>query len=193
MNTLRQTLRQARAKLDTQFQQEAALQIKAQLTQLLAHHTLSRIGVFLAQEGEADPLFFIQYAASLHKSLFVPVSCFEQNTLSFYPYQLGEPLVKNRYNIPEPITQDKTPVLAETLDVILVPLVAFDCKKNRMGRGAGFYDRTFAPLKTLEKKPLLIGIAYEMQKVDHLETHEFDIKMDYIVTEQKIYGDVDKQ
>ena len=67
-------------------------------------------------------------------------------------------------------------------------MVGFDTKGNRLGMGAGFYDRTFN-FKLSEKinTPLLIGLAYECQKLDNLTPNSWDVPLDYIITEDTIY------
>ena len=68
--------------------------------------------------------------------------------------------------------------------------MGFDECGNRMGMGGGFYDRTFAFLNTdsKPKRPTLIGLAHECQKVDSLESESWDIPMDWIVTGKRTYG-----
>jgi 5-formyltetrahydrofolate cyclo-ligase len=72
------------------------------------------------------------------------------------------------------------------LDVVLVPLVAFDADCNRLGAGGGFYDRTFA-FRTRSGKPLLIGYAFDAQRVDRVPCEPWDIRLDAVVTERAIY------
>ena len=69
--------------------------------------------------------------------------------------------------------------------VVIVPLVAFDMQLSRLGYGGGFYDRTIAGWA---KKPILIGVGYEFQKVEKVPCDQHDIKLDYIVSETQIYS-----
>ena len=86
----------------------------------------------------------------------------------------------NKYGIPEP--QLKRKVIP---DVLLVPMVAYDDKLNRLGYGGGYYDRF---LKKYEKNNIIkIGLAISCQEVKRLPTNDFDKKMDYILTEKKLY------
>ena len=71
-------------------------------------------------------------------------------------------------------------------DIILVPVLAFDAKGNRLGYGAGFYDRTIARLKK-QKNILTVGLAYEMQLYGGLPVEENDVKMDMVITDRNIY------
>lgn len=82
------------------------------------------------------------------------------------------------------ILEPKTNVLINPndLDAIVVPLVAFDENKNRIGHGKGYYDRYLATTNALK-----IGVAFEMQKVEPFVKSEFDVTLDYIVSESKVY------
>ena len=76
-------------------------------------------------------------------------------------------------------------VEAASLDVVLLPLVGFDRQGHRLGTGGGFYDRTFAFRQQSPAPPLLIGIAYTCQEVDSLEPAEWDVDLDWVVTERE--------
>ena len=108
--------------------------------------------------------------------------------LDFYSYHTQGLLTKNCFGIKEPEIIKENVILPGDLDLIFLPLVAFDKDGNRLGRGSGYYDHTFAFLKTQSiKKPLLVGIAYEFQKIDKIPTDEWDVHLDLVVTEKNIY------
>ena len=69
----------------------------------------------------------------------------------------------------------------------MIPLVAFDRSCNRIGMGSGFYDKALSVLDDSVKKTHLIGLAYEFQKLDHIQPNKWDIALDCIVTEKKVY------
>jgi 5-formyltetrahydrofolate cyclo-ligase len=75
------------------------------------------------------------------------------------------------------------------LDLLLVPLVGFDADCNRLGMGGGFYDRTLAYLtrRTHWRRPRLVGIAHECQRVERLETGPWDVPLDAVATERRLY------
>ena len=100
--------------------------------------------------------------------------------MDFYKWSFNEPLKINMYGIPEP---EKIKLIYP--DVILVPLVAFDKKLNRLGYGGGYYDRLIKKLS--EKKNILkIGLALSTQKINNVPINEYDKKLDYIVTDKYI-------
>ena len=107
----------------------------------------------------------------------------------FSSYSKDQKLSLNDYGIPEPEHNDEKSIQAEQFDLMFIPLVAFDSKCNRIGMGGGYYDKTLAFKKESEKKskPLLIGLAYEFQKIDAIEKNAWDIPMDAIITENKTY------
>ncbi|MDC1485755.1 5-formyltetrahydrofolate cyclo-ligase, partial [Pelagibacteraceae bacterium] len=86
----------------------------------------------------------------------------------------------NKYGIPEPKT-----IKLIYPDLILVPLVAFDKKLNRLGYGGGYYDRL---IKKISKKKnfLTIGLALSVQKINNLPINKYDKKLDYIITDKYI-------
>lgn len=97
-------------------------------------------------------------------------------------------MTHNRYGILEPQLNCSHVSPVAQLDMILMPLVAFDSKGNRLGMGGGFYDRTLAHLpKNKAQRPTLIGIAHQCQFVDALPVASWDIPLDYIITDERIY------
>ena len=99
--------------------------------------------------------------------------------LIFRKWIAGENLIEGKYSIFEP--SEKSQIL--TPDIIIVPLLAFDENKNRLGYGGGYYDRTLALYPNAKK----IGLAYEAQKFEYIPSEKYDIKLDTIITEEKIY------
>ena len=96
--------------------------------------------------------------------------------MDFFKWSKKDPLVINKYGIPEPITN-------KTIypNILLVPLVAFDKNNNRIGYGGGFYDRYLNKIRK-DNKVITIGLAYSFQKVKKIQTKKYDIKLDFIIT-----------
>ena len=98
--------------------------------------------------------------------------------MNFFKWSTNEPLTINKYGIPEPTSSSlKSP------DILLVPLVAYDEYRNRIGYGGGFYDRYIKKIKKI-KKVLTIGVAFSYQKVKKVPINKYDIKLDFIVTDK---------
>ena len=100
-------------------------------------------------------------------------------SIKFFRWNLSQPLKVNRFGFLDPILQKK----AVTPDLIVVPLLAFDKSKNRLGYGKGYYDKFLSKNKDI----LTIGVAFSFQKFKKIKTSNFDIKMNNILTERGIF------
>jgi 5-formyltetrahydrofolate cyclo-ligase len=147
------------------------------------------IAFYIAHDSEIDPKPLMDLAQAQSKTCYLPaLSTQDLKHLVMVHYQVGDHLPKNRYGIPEP-TQNSAKTLApEQLDLVLVPLVAFDRTGTRLGMGVGYYDRTFAFLNQPHqlKHPQLIGLAYQFQEQEHLEHDAWDVGLDFIVTDKEV-------
>lgn len=147
----------------------------------------ARIAAYLPNDGEVDTTVLFEYLRERGRTAFLPI--LRQGMLWFGPCAGPAALHPNRYGIPEPPIDGETVTDAKDLDLVFVPLVAFDPRGHRLGRGGGYYDRTFAFRldKPAPAAPRLIGLAFEGQKVERLEAQPWDIPLDAAVTEAGIY------
>ncbi len=137
------------------------------------------IGGYFPVNYEIDDLEILKEFKKKNYQISLPV--IKKNfDMDFYKWSYREPLKINKYGIPEP--ESKFLVYP---DIILVPIVAFDSNLNRLGYGAGYYDRLISKLSK-KKKLLKIGLAFSVQRVDNIPTNKYDKKLDYIVTEKYI-------
>lgn len=74
----------------------------------------------------------------------------------------------------------------EILDVVIVPALAFDSKKNRIGFGGGYYDTFLEKVRKKNNKVLFIGICYDFQIIDSVPTEKHDVTLDFVVSESKV-------
>lgn len=116
------------------------------------------------------------------KLIYMPRCIDKQGHMEFFRVKTPDDLEKGSYGILEPSLNCS--MSEETEGVILVPGVAFDKSGYRLGYGAGYYDRYLARYPKLTR----IGVAFEMQICDMVYSGEYDCKMDYIVTEDKVYS-----
>jgi 5-formyltetrahydrofolate cyclo-ligase len=109
--------------------------------------------------------------------------------MRFVPYEPHARLKTNSFGIPEPANSSRDWIPPLHLDVIFMPLVAFDGRGWRLGSGAGFYDRCLSHLGVERRwrRPKLIGVAYEHQLIDALTPGEWDVPMDAVITETRIH------
>jgi len=188
---LRRSLRTQRRALSAVEQRRHA----ASLARLLGKHILflraRRLAAYRATDGELDPGPLLRLAQARHKQCHLPVlRPHPKPKLWFVRYRPGDPLVPNHYGIPEPSLRNGKIHLPWALDLLLLPLVGFDADCNRLGMGGGYYDQTLAYLSARGhwRRPLLVGLAHECQKVEHLEARPWDVQLDMIVTEERIYS-----
>lgn len=179
---IRRTCRDVREKLPRDFQQKASTKICAQIKQLNAYRYARHIALYHAYQGEVTLDELWRAAPMQGKFCYFPAINAEK-TLSFLPATPATPFKANRYGIPEPDVAISEAVCPKELDLIFMPLVAFDEFGTRMGMGGGYYDRTLAQ----ENHPLLIGVAYECQRQAYIAPEEWDIPLTAIITEQTIW------
>jgi 5-formyltetrahydrofolate cyclo-ligase len=187
-SSLRDQMRALRRGLGDVAQREAA----ARLARIMGRTPLFRrsrhIAFYLANDGELDPAILLQRAWDMKKVCYLPVITPGQR-LWFAPYEEGDPLSLNRFGIPEPMRPGLTLVSARALDLILTPLVVFDDRGHRLGMGGGFYDRTLAFLRQRRawRKPRLMGVAHDLQRVPALRTEAWDVPLDAVATDRCVY------
>ncbi len=180
----RQQIRAHRKSLDAQFILDASTKISEKVIALPAFIQAQKIGYYISHENECDPALIAVTARKLKKELFLPVISADKKNMQFYSHTVSD-LYKNHFGIAEINCQKEKPIETKDLDLIIVPIVAFDKNNNRWGRGAGFYDRCLEfKIKNKSKKPILIGLAYEFQKIDLITPEAWDVPMDCVVTEE---------
>ncbi len=103
--------------------------------------------------------------------------------LRFAAWQPGAALRTNRYGIPEPDVEDDTLLDADAMAMVVTPLLAFDARCQRLGMGSGWYDRSFAFRRDGVPPPLLVGAAFEGQRVDGLDEQPWDVRLDAVCTD----------
>ncbi|MCU7905526.1 MAG: 5-formyltetrahydrofolate cyclo-ligase [Candidatus Thiodiazotropha sp. (ex Epidulcina cf. delphinae)] len=149
-----------------------------------------RIAFYYAVYGEMDPAPLLQLAIRTGKTPYLPVLRRRPaHGLWFAPYPQGTKLINNRFGIPEPCFKHRRLVMPWALDVVFVPLIAFDGQGHRLGMGGGYYDRTFAykRQRTHLRGPKLIGLAHEFQLAPKLCANPWDIPLDAVITESSIH------
>ena len=184
---LRKQLRQARRALSEDAQTSAATELHHRISQLPQWSTAQTISSYLCFDGEisTQPLHLLAWQQT--KTVVLPVlEPTNSGQLLFQEYCADSPMQTNKFGIAEPILDHHNRVNLSTIDMMLVPLVGFDKHANRMGMGGGFYDRTLAKIYQNTPRPLLVGVAHSCQEVAQLTPAEWDIPMDYIVTDRKV-------
>lgn len=175
-------MRQHRRTLSRAKQAHSAQQVCLRTMRTRWWHAAKRIAFYWPADGEVSLLPLLRESLRRGKQCYLPA--IENKYLAFHEFRCGHTLKRNRYGIPEPW---KTPACAvNQLDVIFMPLVAFDAQCNRLGMGAGFYDRTLAA-RTIRRNTMRIGIAHEFQKVAHLPIDPWDVPLHAVITDSRTY------
>ena len=180
---LRQTLRQARRELHGTARHESEVAILRAINQHPRLKRMRHLALYWPSDGEVDlrPLLNRQSAA---QQRYLPILV-RGSRLRFAPWRATSSMHPNRFGIPEPRVHLREHLRPIQLDAVLMPLVGFDEHGNRLGMGGGFYDRSFAfrHARRRWRKPLLIGVAFELQRCPPLPAAAWDIPLDGIVTE----------
>ncbi|MGB9430006.1 MAG: 5-formyltetrahydrofolate cyclo-ligase [Gammaproteobacteria bacterium] len=186
--TLRQDLRARRRALDSAARAHAAQSLAELVSTLSCYQSARCLAAYVAVQGEIDPELLLQRACQEGKQIYLPSLPAERTApLRFLPWNPGMRMHANRLGIPEPLVSADVGIAPQELDLALVPLVAFDHHGHRLGMGGGFYDRTFAFLKTATTKPLLLGLAYEFQRLERIDEASWDVPLTGAVTERHAY------
>jgi 5-formyltetrahydrofolate cyclo-ligase len=185
---IRKQKRELRRQLTDAEQTSHAISAATRVANTRAFRNCKRVAAYIANDGELDPEYIIDSAWRMRKQVFLPVLSPFQQRLYFAPFNIDSKLQRNCFGIPEPACHPSLWLKPQQLDLILLPLVAFDENGNRIGMGGGFYDRTLAYMKsrTRSRKPVLIGLAHELQRCDDLVANSWDIPVDMIASEQTV-------
>jgi 5-formyltetrahydrofolate cyclo-ligase len=187
---LRRMLRKARRALSNSEQRQAARGLYRQLAQHPLFRRAKHISLYLPTDGEIDPRLLLRAAQRRGKATYLPVlSAWPRTKMVFQRIRPGEKLRPNRFRILEPRVNQAKQRKVWALDLVLLPLVGFDEHGGRLGMGGGFYDRSLAYLARRKnwRKPTLLGLAHECQKVEKLAQASWDVPLQGTVTDRKWY------
>jgi 5-formyltetrahydrofolate cyclo-ligase len=148
------------------------------------------IALYIPYGSEADCTPLIQLAHRRHCELYVPrIRSYRDSDMHFVAYRSDLSFQRNKHGIDEPRGRSAPLLPINRLDLVVLPVVAVDQRGYRLGSGAGFYDRALQHLRGDRRwrKPKLIALAYDLQRIDHLEAHPWDVPVDAILTETGLY------
>jgi 5-formyltetrahydrofolate cyclo-ligase len=183
---LRRRMRKTRRSLDETTRFELSARCCEALRGSRFYRRATNIACYIPFDGEASPQPLMAQAAADGKSVYLPlVGSRRLQPLRFAHVDATTELRHNRYGIPEPDPADARLIDPRRLDLVVVPLVAFDKTGNRLGMGSGYYDRTFHFLahRRFWLKPRLVGIAFDVQQVSTLRPSAWDIPLAAVATE----------
>lgn len=184
--TLRQSIRQKRRQLHPHALKRREQQVARLLLRLPIMQKAQHIAAYWPSDGELSPIAAVTLLRAQGKNIYFPCIAAKKRMI-FRPWFANTALRTNRYGILEPAS--RRVFSARKLDVVLTPLVAFDANGNRIGMGAGFYDRAFAfrQQNVWCLKPQLVGIAHNFQHVPTITRNHWDIPLSFIQTETRLF------
>ena len=139
-----------------------------------------KVSIYIPIKNEVPTKKIIQLIIGSKTKCYLPVinQDLDEKKMTFSEFNLDTALVKNRFNIYEPI--NSTFESASQLELVIMPLVAFDNAGYRLGMGKGYYDFTFGSSE-INRKPLFWGLSYDFQETDNCYPEEHDLKMEAVI------------
>ncbi len=167
--------------LDQKLQKDAA--IKKSLFDLEEFIKAKCVLMYVSFRTEVDTFEQLEGILNLGKQLVVPLVDSKQKTLTLYEIKKTSELEPGYMDILEPKVSEVRKVKLNDIDIIVIPGTGFDTKGNRLGYGGGYYDRLLADA---DNHIPTIALAFEEQIVDEIPAEPHDIKMDIIVTDERV-------
>jgi 5-formyltetrahydrofolate cyclo-ligase len=181
---LRKKMKEERQKLSPLEIEEKSLLVANQLLSLdIWQNTYFHIFLPIEEHKEVNTEFILNILHSKDKEIVISKSDFETTSMTHFLLTDNTKIKKNEYNIPEPINGLTVP--AEMIDVVFVPLLAYDKQGNRVGYGKGFYDKFLS-----ECKPNVVKIGLSFFEPEEIieDTFEKDVKLDFCVNTKKVFS-----
>ena len=179
---LRKSIEKKRNTLSTSEVLEKSSRIKKRIFEMDLFRDAQTILFYVSYGNEVYTHDMIKESISLGKTVVVPKSVTKNNALILSRLTDWNNLEVGAYNILEPKQESIEQVDVESIDLIIVPGVVFDESGNRIGHGKGYYDRLLNDSQNIPN----IGLAFELQMIDNIESEKHDEKIDVIITEDRI-------
>ena len=186
---IRTKYRTLRKDLTLEETEEKSLAIANRLLQLpVWDKTYYHLFLSIDEQKEIQTEFILHILSGKDKEVVVARSDFETHEMTHYLLTDNTKLAKNQYGIPEPVDGLEVPVAK--LDVVFIPLLAFDAQGNRLGYGKGFYDRFLAQCRP---DVIKIGLSFFEPETKALPNTAMDIALNYCVTPQNVHSFKEQQ
>ena len=140
-----------------------------------------KLALYYPSNFELNVLKFLENNYIKNKNVLLP-AIERKNNMNFYSWEKNQALIVNQFGMLEP---NKTKIKIPNL--MLIPILAFDKHKYRLGYGKGFYDRYLNKYLKKFKNIVTVGVAFSFQKHHKLPRDKNDVRLDYILTEKGIY------
>lgn len=180
---LRTKYKALRSQLSEEDLEEMSLAIANKvLTLPVWEKTYFQIFLPIAEQKEVNTEFILHLLSGKDKEIIVSKSDFETREMTHFLLTDNTKIKKNQYNIPEPV--DGLEVPSRKIEVVFVPLLAFDKTGHRAGYGKGFYDKF---LSECQAETIKIGLSFFEAEEKIEDVFESDVKLDYCVTPNAVY------
>ncbi len=181
-DTIRREISSLRKSLSSSDVATKSMLIKSRLIQLDEYHTAEIILFYLSCDNEVMTHDLVKEHIAQGKTAVVPVCDVKKKKIVVSRLDSWDDLHPGAFHILEPKKNKIHDVSLKDIQLIIVPGVAFDISGNRIGHGQGYYDRLLAA----SKDTLKIGLAFELQLVEHIPAEKHDVVMNKIVTEKRV-------
>ncbi|BCB95648.1 5-formyltetrahydrofolate cyclo-ligase [Dissulfurispira thermophila] len=185
-NLLRKEILYKRDLINKEIRKDKDRKIKERLLSLFEFEASDKILLYASFRSEVETFDLLKYCITHGKITALPKVDKDHNELKIYEVKDTKDLVKGYLGIPEPDVSEDRLLSVEHMDLILVPGVAFDEHCNRLGYGKGFYDKLLKGVRDLGLGIGIIALAYEEQVVESIPSESHDIRMDKIITDERI-------
>ncbi len=169
---------------DLKVQKEAAIEKK--LFSIDVFQNARNILMYASFRSEVNTMKYLNDVIRSGKKLVLPMVDSRHKVLRLYEVRDTSELVPGYMGIPEPAVRKKRAVTLKNIDLVVIPGAGFDPKGNRLGYGAGYYDKLLSGLRPKTSKPFLIALAFEEQIEEEIPAEPHDIRVDIIITDKRL-------
>ena len=178
---MRHAIRSQRRQLSFEQRNKFDRAINQHLLTFVSESKVSSLSAFWPFDGEPDLRSSLATLESAGTDIALPVlESGQRTTMKMHRWRKQSVMIDNQFKIPEPAHEPAVEILS--IDLLLIPLVAWDREGRRLGMGAAYYDRLLGPLQAMGG-PRLIGVAYGVQEVSEVPVDEFDVPLQGLISE----------
>lgn len=193
-NEIRIMMKSLRNQISKSKRKEYDYNIRTKLIDLKEYSECHMFFSYVSFGSEVDTIAIINNALDSNKSVYLPRV--EGTYMNFYEIHNMDGLIRSKFGILEPdgsshkkhvksVSFEETAELMDKKKLMLFPGLAFDKQGNRIGYGAGYYDKYLGNHE--DEEFIKVALAYDFQIIDHIKTNQYDISADVIITPKNIY------
>ncbi len=180
---LRRRLHEVRDNLSPDQVRELSESIHQNINRLDDFRQARMVHLYLpiARRNEVDTMPIATELLENGRTVIVPITQFDDHSLRHVQLERLDNLVVNKWKVPEPPEPHNDSISLTDLDIVLVPMLGGDAHGNRLGYGKGYYDRFLKQVRCPK-----VGLLFECCLVKEVPTEEYDVVLDYIVTDKRV-------